>query len=114
LLVCGLNLFASNLGSLLFQGNCVACHFETKAVSAPSIIQIKEKYLTAFPDKEDFVEFMSTWVNNPKEETSIMLEAVEKYKLMPLLHYDMESLKEISAYIYETDFKKESYILKNE
>jgi hypothetical protein len=97
--------YGSDLGSLLFHGNCTTCHFETKAVSAPSIMQVKEKYLAAFPNKEDFVEFMSTWVNNPKEETSIMLEAVKKYKLMPLLHYDMESLKEISAYIYETNFK---------
>jgi len=49
---------------------------------------------------------MSAWVKNPNKKTSIMLGAVKKYELMPYLHYDLESLKEITAYIYETDFAK--------
>ncbi len=102
-----LQLSASDYGSLLFHGNCVTCHFESKAVSAPSIIEIREKYLTAFSKKEDFVAYISEWVKHPKEETSIMLDAVKKYELMPYLHYDLETLKEIAAYIYETDFTKE-------
>ena len=97
---------ASDYGSLLFHGNCVTCHFETKAVSAPSAIEIKERYTTAFSKKEDFVKYMSEWVKNPKEETSIMLDAIKKYELMPYLHYDLETLKEIADYIYETDFNK--------
>ena len=92
---------------MLFHGNCVTCHFETKDISAPSIVRIKENYMRAFPKKEDFVAYMSKWVKNPKEETSIMQEAITKYELMPYLHFDLESLKEISTYIYETDFKKE-------
>lgn len=91
----------------MFHGNCVTCHFETKAVSAPSMIEIREHYMRAFSKKEDFVAYMSTWVKNPKEETSIMLDAIKKYELMPYLHFDLESLQEISAYIYETDFSKE-------
>jgi hypothetical protein len=102
-----LNLWASDFGSMLFHGNCVTCHFETKAVSAPSMVQIREKYMTAFSKKEDFVKYMSTWVKDPKEETSIMLDAIKKYELMPYLHFDLESLEEISAYIYETDFSKD-------
>ena len=69
-------------------------------------MQVKEKYLIAFPKKDDFVAYMSEWVKNPKEETSIMLDAIKKYELMPYLHYEFETLKEISAYIYETDFTK--------
>lgn len=102
-----INLSANEYGSLLFHGNCTTCHAETKAVSAPSIIQIKKRYLTSFPEKEDFVAYMSSWIKNPKKETSIMIEAVKKYELMPYLHYELESLKEITAYIYETDFDKE-------
>ena len=100
-------LSANDYGSLLFHGNCVTCHFETKAVSAPSAIEIREKYITAFSKKEDFVKYMSEWVKHPKEETSIMLDAINKYELMPYLHYDLETLKEIAAYIYETDFSEE-------
>jgi len=99
-----LKLGANEYGSLLFNGNCVTCHFESKAVSAPSAKEIRKNYITAFPDKKDFVKHMSNWVKNPKEETSIMLEAVKKYELMPYLHYELETLKEIVSYIYETDF----------
>jgi hypothetical protein len=70
-------------------------------------MKVRENYLRAFPKKEDFVAYMSTWVKNPKKETSIMLWAVKKYELMPYLHYDLDTLKEIAAYVYETDFSKE-------
>lgn len=107
-----LNLFiiaslnATDNRSLLFHGNCTTCHFEQKTVSAPSIIELKENYLRAFPIKKDFVEYMSKWVVKPNKETSIMLDAIEKHELMPELGYDISTLREISAYIYETDFTK--------
>ena len=98
------NLTANDFGSLLFHGNCTTCHFETKALSAPSIIEIQEKYRTAFASKKDFVNYMSTWVLHPNKEGSLMLDAIKKYELMPELGYDLESLKTIAEYIYETDF----------
>ncbi len=101
-----LKLQAEEYASLLFHGNCTTCHFESKSVSAPSVIMIREKYLSAFPEKEDFVAYMSSWVQHPDERTSIMLEAVEEYELMPELAFDLETLRTISAYIYETDFGK--------
>ena len=97
---------AADMRSLLFHGNCTTCHFETKTVSAPSIIELKENYLRAFPIKKDFVKYISSWVINPNEETSIMLDAVKKHGLMPQLGFDISTLREISAYIYDTDFTK--------
>ena len=100
------NLFA-NYSALLFNGNCVTCHSTSSLnKSAPTIIEIKERYKSAFPLKEDFVLFMSSWVYNPKVETSIMSDAINKYKLMPNLAYDKDTLKEISEYIYTNEFKK--------
>lgn len=101
-----LNLQATNYDSLLFHGNCTTCHFETETVSAPSVVDFRERYISAFPDKKDFVAYMSTWVKHPKEETSLMHDAIEKHELMPELAFDLETLKTISAYIYETDFTK--------
>ncbi|MFH1947751.1 MAG: cytochrome C [Pseudomonadota bacterium] len=95
---------ADSMGALLFHGNCITCHAETKTLSAPSIMEVRENYLRAFPNKENFVEYMSDWVIKPKKESSIMLEAVDKHGLMPELGYDKETLETISAYIYETDF----------
>lgn len=84
----------------------MTCHHETKAISAPSTVEIREKYLSAFADKEEFSDYMATWVKEPKEETSLMLDAIAKYGLMPNLSYELDALKEISDYIYETDFTK--------
>lgn len=102
-----INLNASNYNALLFNGNCVTCHFKDKSISAPSIVEIQDRYKQAFPDKKDFVDYMSTWVQYPNANTSLMDDAIQKYELMPELGYDLDTLEKISDYIYETDFKKE-------
>ena len=103
----GTYLNATDMRSLLFHGNCTTCHFETTTVSAPSVIDFKENYLRAFPIKKDFLEYMSIWILKPNKETSIMADAIAKHGLMPELGYDLSTLQEISAYIYDTDFTKE-------
>ncbi|MEA3330974.1 MAG: cytochrome C [Campylobacterota bacterium] len=106
LLLCS-QLSAASLGSLLFHGNCTTCHFETKTVSAPAVIDFREHYIRAFPKREDFVNYMSAWVANPDAKTSIMLQAIEEHGLMPQLGFDEEVLKDITGFIYDTDFTKE-------
>ena len=98
------SLEADDTSSLLFNGNCITCHKETKSLSAPSIVEIKERYKSVFFTKEEFVEQMSSWEQHPNSETSIMQEAIKKYSLMPELGIDKETLRVISTYIYETDF----------
>lgn len=105
LFLLALHVEASDMNSLMFNGNCITCHKETKTVSAPSVVKFKAVYLNAFPNKKDFVEYMSNWVLNPNKETSLMRDAIKKHGLMPHLGFDIDTLKDISAYIYETDFK---------
>ncbi len=104
---CFINLYAYNLGELYFSGNCVTCHFKTEKKSAPSIQEVKENYLNAFPKEEDFVDYMATWVLKPKKETSLMHYSIEEFELMPELGYDEYTLREIAKYIYRTDFSKQ-------
>ena len=70
-------------------------------------MRVRENYLKAFPNKKDFVEYMSKWVLTPNAEGSLMLDAIKKYELMPLLGYEESTLKIITKYIYDTDFTKE-------
>ena len=98
------NMQAVNYNSLLFSGNCVTCHHSNKSESAPSIQMIQKRYKSAFSDKKEFVNYMSTWVQHPNKNTSLMSEAIIKYELMPELCFDLDTLREISAYIYDTDF----------
>lgn len=100
-----LSLYANKNVSLYFSGNCITCHEINKTVSAPSIIEVKKRYLSAFPKRINFIEYMSTWVYEPKEETSLMQDAIKKHDLMPHLAFDLDTLKVISEYIYETDFQ---------
>ena len=99
-----LSLQASNYGSLLLQGNCITCHHQTRAISAPSLHDIRQNYLNAYPNKSDFTEAMAQWILEPNAQTSIMTQAVKKYKLMPQLNFQKDVLQDISAYIYETEF----------
>ncbi len=101
-----LSLEANNYQSLLFHGNCVTCHFETKSLSAPSVQDFKKRYKDAFPNKKDFINYMSIWVEHPNPDTSLMNDAIKKYNLMPELGFDRDTLKRISEYIYDTDFSK--------
>lgn len=105
-LVLAFTMQANENSSLLLSGNCITCHFETKAVSAPSVVDFKQQYMTAFPIKEDFIKYMSIWVEDPNTESSLMVDSVKKYGLMPKLGFDKETLKSIATYIYETDFTK--------
>ena len=98
--------YANNYNELLFNGNCVTCHFKNKAVSAPSIAQIKQRYITAFPNEKDFVSYMSNWIDNPNPQTSLMTDSIKKYEIMPELGFHIDTLKNISKYIYKTDFTK--------
>ena len=87
--------------SLLFNGNCATCHHAQKAASAPSIAEIRARYLQAFPTKKSFVAYMTKWVTNPKEETSLMHDKIEKYGLMPQLAFEKDVVEDIAGYIYE-------------
>ncbi len=100
------NLDAKKLRELYFTGNCITCHFINESKSAPSIQEIKENYLNAFPKEEDFVNYMTKWVLEPNDKTSIMHYSIEKFGIMPQLGYDEYTLREIAKYIYDTDFNK--------
>ena len=101
------SLYGNSYGRLLLHGNCITCHHETKNISAPSLEIIINRYKEAFPKKEDFVSYMSTWVLYPKEETSIMRDMIMKYELMPELGYDKDTLEIISSYLYDMKVDKE-------
>lgn len=101
------NTFALNYGELLFNGNCITCHFKIKKSSAPSISEVKENYINAYPNESDFVKNMTTWILNPNERTSIMQHSIKEFELMPELAYEKYVLEDIARYIYQTDFSKQ-------
>ena len=59
--------------------------------------------MMAYPKKEEFIANMAKWVFAPHSKTAQLPEAVKKYKLMPFLAIDLDTLTKISTYIYEHD-----------
>ena len=100
------SLHASDLGHLLFHGNCTTCHFENKTVSAPSVADFRNIYLKKYPKKQDFTKAVTKFVNNPSEKSSLMPKAVKKHELMPHIDFEEDTLSIIVDYIYKTDFTK--------
>ena len=96
------SLFA-NENKLLFYGNCIACHGELGKKVAPHLSEVKGYYLVAYPKKEEFVVNMAEWLSSPNEENAQHKEAIAKYKLMPYLAIDFDTLIKIATYIYEND-----------
>jgi len=96
------SLFA-NEKRMLFYGNCISCHGEIRKPSAPHFSEIKGYYMLKYPSKEAFVEKMSKWVFKPNKKTAQLPDAIEKYRLMPFLSIDLDTLEKIATYIYEND-----------
>jgi len=93
----------ANENQLLFYGNCIACHGELGKKVAPHLSEVKGYYLVAYPEKEEFVTHMSEWISSPNEENAQHKEAIKKYKLMPNLAIDLDTLIKIATYIYENN-----------
>ncbi|RUM69918.1 MAG: cytochrome C [Sulfurovum sp.] len=100
LLLSGLS---ANENRMLFYGNCIACHGEIRKPSAPHFAEIKGYYMLKYPTKEAFVEKMSKWVFRPNEKTAQLPHAIKKYRLMPFLSIDLDTLEKIATYIYENN-----------
>jgi len=103
LLLIVINSSTANEARLLFFGNCIACHGEFGKKSAPHLSEVKGYYLLAYPKKEDFVNHLASWVFRPNRKKSLLPKAIDRYKLMPYLSIDIDTLKKIATYIYESD-----------
>lgn len=96
----------------LLQNNCFSCHtmemVNGKRV-APPLFMVRRHYLTDDISKEDFVNRIVHFVNNPTADNSIMPGAVRNFGLMPKQTFKEEDLQLIAAYIFENDFESDAW-----
>jgi len=99
-----------SIGAQLFNQKCMICHNHVGKVDstmlAPPFFQVKDRYLKASMDKKDFIETMTYWVKNPKEENILMQGTKDHFEVMPYLAYSDEDIAKIVNYIYENDMEK--------
>lgn len=82
--------------------NCGSCHGIglTEQASAPNLIQVKKSWIQAYPEKQEFIDQMASFLLQPEAQKSRMQGAVKTYGLMPKMGYTLNQAKEIAAWLY--------------
>jgi len=100
-------------GYNLLRNNCYACHSVTAkshdAIIAPPMVAIKRRYKVSYKTKSEFVEAMTNWVLDPKEEHALMRGAVSKFKVMPKQPFNKEEIIKIADYMFDNELEKPAW-----
>lgn len=86
----------------LFQ-NCQSCHPRNNGnvnQIAPSFTEIDSVYRSKYTSSQDYVNAMSTFINNPVPESSANKEWLATYNIMPQMNYNKEEITKIANYLY--------------
>jgi len=101
-------------GYSLMKNNCYVCHNPNTAshddILAPPFKAVKMHYTREYDTKEDFVNAMVNWVQNPEEDKALMFGAVKRFKVMPKLLLPTEDIEKIATYIYENDVEEPEWM----
>ena len=103
------SIFASS-GETAFNNLCSSCH-STQGQSgiAPPIFGVIDHVKKAHPERDDFVQTVVDWVNNPTKEKALMPGAVDKFGVMPKLGYPEEQVREIAEYLFDGDLSQPAW-----
>ena len=91
-------------GKKLLETNCYGCHspFATEESRiAPPMIAIKKHYINENTSKEDFINDVQHWIEDPTEEKARMFGAVRRFGVMPKTPFPKETIEQIADYIFD-------------
>ncbi len=110
--------YQDTLAYQLLKTKCYACHaVNTKShdgIIAPPLAAVKRRYLMMYPEKKEFVQAISQWAKDPKEEKAIMKGAVAQFRVMPYQNFDEEDLLKIATYIYDEELEVPAWFSEHE
>ncbi len=84
----------------LLQSKCLSCH---SGQLAPTMQEVRESYLKAYPERESFAKAMHNFVRKPQHY--LMTEQVNRYGMMPAVEIEDAELNAIVNYIFENQFE---------
>lgn len=91
-------------GFSLYQSMCSACHVASgRPTVAPPLFGVKNHVMGAYPERQEFVEYIVQWVKNPQAERSLMPGAVRRFGVMPTLPYSETDVRAVAGFIYDAD-----------
>lgn len=111
---------ASNIelvdGLALLEGNCFTCH-DPKVKShdqmlAPPLAHIKQRYQRSFPEREVFIDRVSSFVSEPSMDKALMRGPVRRFGLMPKppIAANHEDIEKIAAYLFDNPIEEPSWM----
>jgi len=100
-------------GYNLLRNNCYACHSVTAqshdVIIAPPMEAIKRRYKMSYQTKEEFVNAMTNWALDPKEENALMRGAINQFKVMPKQPFNKNDIIKIAEYIFSNEIEKPAW-----
>lgn len=101
-------------GYNLMKNNCYSCHNPNTDshddILAPPFKTVKMHYNREYDTKEDFVDAMVNWVQNPEEDKALMFGAVKRFKVMPKMSLPTGDLEKIATYIYKNNVEEPEWM----
>ncbi len=101
----------NNQGENLYQTHCSACHgvnggMDMSKRIAPPIIAVRMHYLKVYSDEMSFVNAITSWVEQPAQENSLMPGAIGRFGMMPKIEVSQADIENIAQYIYQGNVEK--------
>jgi len=126
LVVWGFSLFSGQLlaapddkieGKNIFESTCMSCHTARSGEhttqdgkheqrKAPPMASVKKRYLKRYPQRDDFVAAVASWAASPNQEKALLKRAIKRHGVMPPQEFEIDTLKQVAAYIYDQDMGK--------
>jgi cytochrome c len=91
-------------GKAVYTALCSACHkLMPPPTIAPPMFGIKRNVMRIHPQRDEFVNFVVSYVHKPDAEKSLMPDAVARFKLMPTLSYPEEKVRAVAEFLFDND-----------
>ena len=99
----------------LIQTNCFSCHTPELGIDkrlGPPMFRVREHYYSQDISRDEFINKIVRFAENPSWENSIMPGAIRNFGLMPKQTFKREDLEVIAGYIYDNDLSSDAWYAK--
>lgn len=100
----------------LMVTNCYSCHNPKNNMDkriAPPMIAVKRHYMSSGITKEQFVNDITAFLDNPSKDISKMPGAVKKFGVMPNMSFPKEQVEQIAGYMYDYEIESPKWFEKH-
>ena len=91
--------------AFILRTNCYLCHSPNakshENILGPPLVASKFRYYKEYPEREDFIEGMKSFILNPQKEMALMKNPVKKFGVMPNTILSENQVQAVVEYIYD-------------